>query len=133
MRAPHLFAHRVVNYADNDLPFETQRDRNAKVRDVVKIIHSTIERIDHPLVFARLVADDSFFAVKRVLGKLFQQRFGDELLCLDVDREFDVVRFEDVHVLRAMEIFAKKLARGARSILGRVEIVLHGEVESLSS
>jgi hypothetical protein len=42
------------------------------------------------------------------------------------------VRLGDVHVLRAVKIFAKKIARRARSILGRVEIMLHGKVEWLS-
>src|SRR6202011_4695498 len=85
-------------------------------------------------MLARLIAHDSFFAVKRVFGKLFQQRLGDELLRLDVDCEFDVMRFSDVHVLGAMKIFAKQLTRRARSFFGRVEIMLHeklsgGEVE----
>src|SRR5260370_21023336 len=129
---PHLVADRIVNYANDDFAFETQRDRNTKVWDLVKIIHGAIERIDHPLVLARLVADNSLFTVKRVLGKLLEQRLGDEFLRLHVDREFDIVRLGDVHMLGAVKIFAKKIARRARSILGRIEIMLHGEVEELS-
>ena len=82
---------------------------------------------------ARLVADNSLFAVKRMFRELFQQCFSDQLLCLNVDREFDIVRLGDVDVLLAVKIFAKKIARRARSILGRVEIMLHGKVEWLRS
>src|SRR5205807_746978 len=83
-------------------------------------------------MLARLIADDSFFAVKRMLGKLFEQRLCDQLLCLHVDCELNVMRLGDVHVLGAMKIFAKKLAGGARSFFRRVEIVLHEDVEKLS-
>src|SRR6266404_7938877 len=127
LRTPHLVAHWVVNHADDDLTFQSKRDRNAKMRDPVKIIHGAVERIDHPLMLARLIAHNSFFAVKRVLRKLFQQCFGDELLCLDVNRQFDVVRLGNGDVLGAMKIFAKHFARAARSFFGCVEIMLHDE------
>ena len=61
------------------------------MRNAVIIIHRSIERIDHPLKFARLIADDSFFAVERVLRKFFEQRLRDQFLRADVDFEFDVV------------------------------------------
>ena len=62
------------------------------MRDAVEIIYRPIERIDHPLKFARLIADDSFFAVKRVLRKMAEQNFRDQILREHVDLEFDVVR-----------------------------------------
>jgi hypothetical protein len=79
-----------------------------------------------------LVSNDSFLAIKRVLGKLFQKRFANQLLRLDVDREFDVVRGESVDVLRAMEVFPKHYAGGSGCILGGIEIMLHVEVEAFS-
>ncbi len=79
--APHFIANRIVNNADNDFARETQRDRDAEMRNAVEIIHGAIERIDDPLVFAGLVAHDSFLAVKRMLGKFFQKQLGDQLLC----------------------------------------------------
>ncbi len=41
--------------------------------NTVEIIHGAIQRIDDPLVFAGLITHDSFFTVKRVLGKLFEK------------------------------------------------------------
>ena len=85
LAAPHFIANRIVNHADNDFALEAQRNRNAEVRDAVEIIHGAIERIDDPLMLARLIADDSFFAVKRVLGKFFEQRIRDQLLRFDIN------------------------------------------------
>ena len=51
-------------------PFPAQRDRNAKMRDAVEIVHGAVERIDHPLMLAGLIADDSFFAIERVLAEI---------------------------------------------------------------
>src|SRR6266404_3363913 len=132
LRAPHFVAHRIVNHADDDFAFQPERDRNAEVRDSVKIIHGAVEWVDNPLMLARLVADDSFLAVERMLGKLFQQFFRDQLLRFNVDGELDVVRGESVDVLRAMEILPKQLTGGARGGLGSIEIMLHEEVEKLS-
>ena len=42
------------------------------MRDTIIIIHRPIEGIDYPLEFARLIADDSFFAVECVLRKFFE-------------------------------------------------------------
>ncbi len=39
------------------------------MRDAVEVIDRPIERIDDPLMIARLVADDAFFAIERVLRK----------------------------------------------------------------
>ena len=52
-----------------------QRNRNAKVRNAVKIINGAIKRVDDPLVLAGLIADDSFFAIKCVTGKFFEKQF----------------------------------------------------------
>ena len=72
----------------------TQRNRNAKMRDAVEIIHRAVERIDHPLKFALLIADDSFFAIKRVIRKIFQERMSVINSCdSHIDLQFDVVRF----------------------------------------
>ena len=61
------------------------------MRNAVEIIHGAIKRIDDPLVFAGLIAHDSFFAIKCVLGKLFEKEFGNQLLRLNIDLEFDIV------------------------------------------
>ena len=45
------------------------------MRDAVEKIHRPVERIDDPLVIARLVADDAFFAVKRVGPENVRARF----------------------------------------------------------
>ena len=50
LHCPDFIAHRIVNHADNNFALTTQRDRNAKMRDAVEIIHGAIERIDHPLI-----------------------------------------------------------------------------------
>src|ERR1700736_847670 len=103
------------------------------MRDPVEIIHRAIQRIDNPLMLARLVANGSFFAVESVLGKFLQERLSDELLRLDIDGELDVVRQRGVDVLRTIKIVAQQLSRFARSVLGRVEIMLHEEVEWVRS
>ena len=69
------------------------------MRNAVIIIHRAIERIDHPLKFARLIADDSFFAVECVLRKFFEQRLRDQFLRADIDFEFDVVLGGLIHPL----------------------------------
>src|SRR5580704_6314748 len=102
------------------------------MRNSVKIIHRAVQRIDNPLMITRLVAHDSFLAVKCVLGKFSQQRFGDQLLGLDIDRELDVVRQQGADVLRAIKIFAKQLAGLTRRFLSCIEIMLHTEIEKLS-
>src|ERR1043166_5306418 len=129
---PHFVAHGIVNHTYDDLPFETQGDRNAKVRDTIKIIHGAVERIDHPLVIARLVADDSLFAVERVVRKLFEQQICNQLLHAHVDLELDVVRLDRRDAKRAMKIFPEHVAGGARRVLGGVEVMFHQEVEWLS-
>jgi hypothetical protein len=47
------------------------------MRDAVEIIDGAIKWIDHPLMLGRLVADNSFFAVKRMPGKFFEKRVGN--------------------------------------------------------
>src|SRR5256885_8232687 len=132
LRAPHFVPHRIVNNADDDLAFQTKRDRNAEVWDLVEIIHRAVERIDDPLMLARLIANDSFFAIKRVLGKLSQQLLGNQLLRLNVDREFDVVREGSIDVLRTVKIFPKQFTSDTRGVLSGIEIMLHAEVEEFS-
>jgi hypothetical protein len=102
------------------------------VRDLVKIIHRAVERIDDPLMLACLIAHHAFFAVKRVLRKLLQQYLGDQFLGLNVDCEFDVMRGNGVDVLRAVKIFSKQLACLSGGVLGGIEIMLHGHGEWLS-
>ena len=69
---PDFVAHRIVDHADNDFALETQRNRNTEMRNAVEIIYRAVERIDDPLMIARLVADDSLFAIKRVLRKFLR-------------------------------------------------------------
>ena len=130
LATPHLVAHRIVNHAHDDLAFETQRDRSAKVRDAIKIIHGAVERIDDPLVLARLVADDSLFTVERMVRKLFEQQIGNQLLHAHVDLQLDIVRLGRVDPERTMKIFPEHLAGGARRVLGRVEIMFHCNISS---
>ena len=73
LRRPDFFTHRIVNYPDDDFALEAQRNRNAEMRNAVEIIHGAIERIDDPLMIAFLIAHNSFFAIKRVLGKFLQR------------------------------------------------------------
>jgi hypothetical protein len=80
-----------------------------------------------------LVADDSLFAVKGMLGKLFEERLGDELLSFDVDLQLDVVGESSVDVLRAIKILPKQFAGFAGGVVGGIEIMLHEEVERLRS
>src|SRR5437588_4966628 len=122
--APNFLAHRVVNHADDDFALESERNRNAEVGDSIEIIHSAVQWIDNPFMLARLVADDSFFAIKRVLWKLLEQKIADQLLRLNVDREFDVVCERGVDVLRAMIILPNQFTGFARGAFGCVVIML---------
>ena len=54
-----------------------------------------------------LISRDSFFAVKRVGRKFFEKQFADQLLCLNVDFQFDVVRRERLDTLLPLKIFAQ--------------------------
>src|SRR5437016_2175785 len=93
--------------------------------NAVIIIHRSIERIDHPLKFARLIADDSFFAVECVLRKFFEQRLRDQFLHADVDFEFDVVFGGLIHLHWFLEVVPQHFAGGARRFNGGVEIMGH--------
>ena len=93
--------------------------------NAVEIIHGAIQRIDNPLVFAGLIAHDSFFTVKRVLRKLFEKEPGNQLLCLNVDLELDIVCCDGIDPLWAPEIFPKQLAGRARGFFSCIEIMLH--------
>ena len=44
------------------------------MRDAVEIIYRPVDRIDHPLVIALLIADDSFLAVKRMLREISSRK-----------------------------------------------------------
>ena len=93
--------------------------------DAVEKIHGAIERIDHPLMIARLVAHDSLLAVERVLRKFLQEQFGDERLGANIDLELDVVRFRRVHAERLLEAMPQHFAGGPRRFHGGIEIVGH--------
>ena len=77
-------------------------------------------------MIARLVADDSLFAVERVLGKFFQEQLGDQRLRADIDLEFDVVRFRGIDPERLLKTVPEQFAGGASGFHRRVEIVRHG-------
>src|SRR5213082_189443 len=95
------------------------------MRNAVIIIHRSIERIDHPLKFARLIADDSFFAVECVLRKFFEQRLRDQFLRADVDFEFDVVLGGLINLHWFLEVVPQHFAGGASRFNGGVEIMGH--------
>ena len=77
------------------------------MRNAVEIIHRSIQRIDNPLMVAGLISHDPFFAVKRVRGKFFEKQFADQLLRLNIDLEFDVVRRESLDARLPLKIFAQ--------------------------
>ena len=127
LRGPEFLAHRIVNYPDDDFALEAQRNRNAKMRNAVKIIHRAVERIDDPLMIAFLIAHNSFLAIKRMLGKFFQERFGDQFLSAHIDFEFDVVRLERIDAERLLKLVPEQFAGGARGFDRRVEVMRHDE------
>ena len=89
------------------------------MRNAVEEIHRAIERIDDPLMIACLVADDSFFAVKRVLRKTLEQDFRDQILRQNIDLELDVVRGRGVDRERFFETARGAIARGPAPLLSR--------------
>ena len=97
------------------------------MRNAVEIIYGAVERIDDPLMIALLVAHDSFFAIERVLGKFFQERFGDQFLGAHIDLELDVVRRGRIDAERLLKMVPKQFAGGARGFDRRVEIMRHEE------
>src|SRR6476660_5904354 len=105
LSGPHLATNGIVNYANDELLVQAQRNGNAKMRNAVKIIHRSIQRIDNPLMVAGLISHDSFFAVKRVRGEFSEKQFGNQLLCLNVDLQFDVVCGHSLDSLQLLKIF----------------------------
>src|SRR3954451_7777383 len=97
------------------------------MRNAIKIINGAVERIDYPLVVAGLIADDSLFAVQRVGGKLGDQKIGNELLALDVDRQLDVVSFGRVDATWQIKILTQEFAGSARCLLGGVQVMRHSK------
>ena len=71
LSGPKLIANRIVNHAHDNFALVAQRNRDAEMRNAIEIIYRSVQRIDHPLKHARLVANDSFFAIERVLRKFF--------------------------------------------------------------
>ena len=123
--APEFVAHRIVDHPDDDFSAQTQRDRNAKMRDAVEEIHRAIERIDDPLMIARLVADDSFFAIKRVLRKTFEQDFCDQILGQHIDLELDVVRGRALTVSGCSKCARSNSPAARAASLRHLEIMHH--------
>ena len=95
------------------------------MRNAVKIIYCPVEWIDDPLVIAFLVAHNSFFSVKRMLGKSVQERFGDQFLRPHIDFKFDVVRLGGINAERLLKILPEQLASGARGFDRCVEEMRH--------
>src|SRR5438132_10438700 len=95
------------------------------MRNAVIIIHRSIERIDHPLKFARLKAAYFFYTVECVLRKFFEQRLRDQFLHADVDFEFDVVLGGLIHLHWFLEVVPQHFAGGASRFNGGVEIMGH--------
>jgi hypothetical protein len=76
-------------------------------------------------MFCGLVAHDSFFAVKRVRGKFLEKQVSNQLLRLNIDLQFYIVRGYSVDLLPPLKIVPKQLSRFSRSLFGDIEIVLH--------
>src|SRR6266581_1891821 len=95
------------------------------MRNAVEIIHRAVQRIDDPLMIAGLIPHDTFLAVKRMSGKFVEKQFADQLLRLNIDFQFDVVRCHGVDALTLLKILAKQLSRFARGIFSCIEITLH--------
>src|SRR5947207_88601 len=125
LRRPELVANRIKYHPENNLAPETQRDRDTKMRDAVEVIHRPIQRIDHPLIIAFLIADDSFFAVKRMLWKMPEQHFGNQILGLHIDLQLDVVCERRVHQLWLLEMRNQQITRSPGRFGGGGEIVHH--------
>src|SRR6266550_613016 len=125
VRGFKFVADRIKNDADDDLGLTTQRDGDAKMRNAVVIIHRPVKWIDHPLEFARLISDDSLFAVECVLRKFFEQRLRDQFLGADIDFEFDVVLGGLIYLHRFLEVVPQHFAGGAGRFNGGVEIMPH--------
>src|SRR5262249_31516479 len=122
---PHLSTNGVVYNTNHDLIPEAQCNRDAKMWNAVEIIHGAIQRIDDPLVFARLISHNSFYSVKRVLGKLFEKEFANQFLHLNVDLELNVVCCDSINPLWLPKIFPKQLAGRARSLFSCIEVMFH--------
>jgi hypothetical protein len=125
LHGPKFVADRIKNDTDDDLGLETQRDGDAKMRNAVVIIYRSVERIDHPLEFAGLIADEPFFAVECVLRKFFEQRLRDQFLGAHIDFEFDIVLGGLIYLHRFLEIVPQHFAGGAGRFNGGVEIMPH--------
>ena len=76
-------------------------------------------------MIAGLIPHDTFLAVKRVGGKFIEKQFADQLLRLNIDLQFDVVRCDRVDALPLLKILSKQLSRCARGIFSCIEITLH--------
>src|SRR5438105_3465631 len=95
------------------------------MRNAVVIIYRSVERIDHPLKFARLIADDSLFAIECVLRKFFEQRLRDQFLGADIDFKFNIVLGGLIHLHRFLEIVPEHFPGGTGRFNGGVEIMPH--------
>src|SRR5256885_15484353 len=77
-----------------------------------------------------MVPPDAFLDVKRMAGEFGEKQFADQLLRLNIDLQFDVMRCHGVDALALLEILAKQLSRFARGIFSRIEITLHQRITS---
>ena len=87
------------------------------MRDRVEEIHSAVDGVDDPLIFARLVACEAFLSIDCMAGMAVENDRFDEGLCALVEFQLDVVSEVFIDGERASEIGAEESACG----LGRVE------------
>ena len=82
------------------------------MRDSVKEIHRSVDRVDDPLVGGRLVPPHPFLPVDGVTGKNGKYERLDECLRAPVELQFDVVRFGGIDVEFPLEVTPDHAARG---------------------
>ena len=77
------------------------------------------------MVIARLVAHDSFLAIKSVFRETLEQDLRDQILGQHIDLQLDIVRRRGLDGERLFEMGTKQFAGGAGGFFGYGEMWRH--------
>jgi len=98
-----------------------QRNRHCCMGNAVEKIDSAVDRIDYPTEFRIQPTADALFAYDRDRRKCPSQLARDNVLALDIEREFNVVVRDFVCLFGAIEVVPHAAARGARRFHSRFQ------------
>src|SRR5579863_5615643 len=123
LRSKQFVPRGIVNYARDALSFVLQRHGNAKYREAMREVRSSVERVHIPAVIAARVAQSAFFAKNVMRGPVLADAFADQCLAVPVGHSNQVRLALVLHFDALAEMFHQKRASFTRDLRhGRDEV-----------